>query len=72
MQKFGNTPAGPILSGAVARPTIVASEPSIWAAISVKRTWKRVKVWRRIIPNPDVMHGCVSYLMMMGMRVQTR
>lgn len=60
MQKFGNTLPGPILSGAVARPTMVASEPSICAAISVKRTWKRVKVWRRIIPKPEVVGEWVS------------
>ena len=71
MQKSGNMLPGPILSGAVARPTIVASEPSICAAISVKRTWKRVKVWRRIIPKPDVMGTCVSSAKM-GMQVQKR
>ena len=71
MQKSGNTLPGPILSGAVARPTIVASEPSICAAISAKRTWKRVKVCRRIIPKPDVMGKFVSSAIM-GIQVQKR
>lgn len=60
MQKSGNTLPGPILSGAVARPTIVAREPSICAAIRVKRTWKRVRVCRSIIPKPNIMSGDVS------------
>lgn len=53
MQRFGNTLPGPILSGAVARATIVVREPRICAAISVKRTWMRVRVWRSIIPKPE-------------------
>ena len=53
MQRFGNTLPGPSLSGAVARATIVVKEPRICAAISVKRTWMRVRVWRSIIPKPE-------------------
>lgn len=60
MQRSGNTLPGPILSGAVARATIVVREPSICAAISVKRTWKRVRVCRSIIPKPGRMGGGVS------------
>lgn len=51
-EKSGKTSPGPILSGAVARARMVAREPRTWAAIRVKRTWKRVRVWRRIIPKP--------------------
>jgi len=51
-EKSGNTSPGPILSGAVARARMVAREPRTWAAMRVKRTWKRVRVWRRIIPKP--------------------
>lgn len=51
-EKSGKTSPGPILSGAVARARMVAREPRTWAAIKVKRTWKRVRVWRRIIPKP--------------------
>jgi hypothetical protein len=35
-EKSGKTSPGPILSGAVARPRIVAIEPRTWAARSVK------------------------------------
>ena len=51
-EKSGNTSPGPIRSGAVALATIVATEPRTCAAMSVKRTWNRVSVCRRIIPNP--------------------
>lgn len=43
---------GPILFGAQARATMVATDPRTCADRSVKATWTRVSVARRIIPSP--------------------
>jgi len=43
---------GPILFGAHALATIVATEPRTCAMIRVKATCTRVSVARRIMPNP--------------------
>ena len=51
-EKSGKTSPGPILSGAVALAKMVAMEPSTCAAIRVKKTWKRVSVCSKIMPNP--------------------
>lgn len=51
-ERSGKTSPGPTLSGAVARARIVPIEPMTWAARSVKVMWNRVRVLRRIIPNP--------------------
>lgn len=50
--KLGNTVPGPVLSGAVSRARIVATDPSTCAAVRVNVIWNLVMVWRRIIPNP--------------------
>jgi hypothetical protein len=52
LEKSGKTSPGPTLSGAVARARIVAIEPMTWAARRVNAMWKRVSVFRRIIPKP--------------------
>ena len=51
-EKSGKTSPGPILSGAVALARMVAMEPRTCAAMSVKKTWKRVRVCRSIMPKP--------------------
>ena len=43
---------GPVASGAQARATMVAMDPRTCAQTRVKMTWKRVSVWRRIMPKP--------------------
>jgi hypothetical protein len=50
-EKSGKIFSGPILSGAVARVRMVATELTIWAAMRVKAMWKRVRVLSRIIPK---------------------
>lgn len=51
-EKSGKTVPGPILFGALALAAIVANDPIICAAISVKEICNLVKVCNKIIPNP--------------------
>ena len=50
--KFGKMGPGPVASGAQARATMVATDPRTCAHTKANTTWKRVRVWRRIMPKP--------------------
>lgn len=51
-ENSGKMSPGPVLSGAVARARIVPMDPITRAASKVNAMWKRVRVLRRIMPNP--------------------